>query len=80
MVHRTSLDMIEDVVALRREKGWGPQVIAVYLGTKGVKVGSTTVYRILCREGLNHPLEKSRIKRTYRRWEREHPNSLGNAT
>jgi len=76
MVHRTSPEIIENVVALRREKGWGPQVIAGYLGTKGVKVGSTTVYRILCREGLNHPLEKPRIKRTYRRWERDHPNSL----
>ncbi len=76
MVHRTSSDIIENVVALRREKGWGPQVIAGYLGTKGVNVGSTTVYRILCCEGFNHPLEKPRIKRTYRRWEREHPNSL----
>jgi len=75
-VHRTSPDIIEKVVAVRRKKGWGPQVIAGYLGTKGVKVGSTTVYRILCREGLNHPLEKPRIKRTYIRWERKHSNSL----
>jgi hypothetical protein len=35
-----------------------------------------TVYRILSREALNHPLTKPRIKRTYRRWQRMHPNSL----
>jgi transposase InsO family protein len=35
-----------------------------------------TVYRILRREGLNHPLTKPRTKRTYTRWQRKHPNSL----
>jgi transposase InsO family protein len=44
--------------------------------TQGIKVGSMTVYRILRREGLNHPLTKPRTKRTYRRWQRRHPNSL----
>jgi putative transposase len=75
-VQRTSWDIVESIVAVRREKGWGPQVIAGYLGTRGVKVGSTTVYRILCREGLNHPLDKPRVKRTYIRWERKQSNSL----
>jgi transposase InsO family protein len=46
------------------------------LGTQGIKVGSTTVYRILCREGLNHPLKKPRVKRTYKRWQRRRSNSL----
>jgi len=75
-VHRVDSIMVERSVALRKEKGWGPQLIAGYLKTQGVKVGSTTVYRILCLEGLNHPLEKPRIKRTYRRWQRKNPNSL----
>jgi putative transposase len=35
-----------------------------------------TVYRTLLREGLNHPLTKPRTKRTYKRWQRIHPNSL----
>jgi transposase InsO family protein len=75
-IHRVDSNIVENATALRREKGWGPQLIAGYLGTQGVKVGSTTVYRILRREGLNHPLEKPRIKRTYRRWQRMHSNSL----
>lgn len=75
-IHRVNSIITEKATALRREKGWGPQLIAGYLGTQDIKVGSTTVYRILCREGLNHPLTKPRTKRTYRRWQRKHPNSL----
>ena len=75
-VHRVNPIIVERAMALRREKGWGPQLIAGYLETQGVKVGSMTVYRILCREGLNNPLAKPRIKRTYKRWQRRRPNSL----
>jgi len=35
-----------------------------------------TVYRILCSSGLNRRLQKPRVKRSYVRWERKHPNSL----
>jgi hypothetical protein len=35
-----------------------------------------TVYRILSASGLNRPLQKPRLKRTYKRWQRKHPNSL----
>ena len=66
-VHRVSPIVAERATALRREKGWGPQLIAGYLATQGIKVGSTTIYRTICREGLNHPLTKPRTKRTYKR-------------
>ena len=75
-IHRVDSSIVEKATDLRRQKGWGPQLIAGYLTTQGIKVGSTTVYRILRREGLNHPLDKPRIKRTYQRWQRKRPNSL----
>jgi transposase InsO family protein len=75
-IHRVNSAIIERATVLRREKGWGPQLIAGYLGTQNIKVGSTTIYRILRREGLNHPLAKPRTKRTYRRWQRKRSNSL----
>jgi len=75
-IERVDPTIAERATSLRRENGWGPQLIAGYLGTQGVKVGSTSIYRILRREGLNHPLTKPRTKRTYRRWQRTHPNSL----
>jgi transposase InsO family protein len=75
-IHRVDPIIAERVTVLRRGKGWGPQLIAGYLGKQGSKVGSTTVYRMLRREGLNHPLTKPRTKRTYKRWQRTHSNSL----
>ena len=64
------------IIDLRRETGWCPHRIVGYLGKNGIDLCHMTVYRILCREGLNHPLAKPRAKRTYKRWERRHPNSL----
>jgi len=75
-IHRTPDETANQVIALRKETGWCPHRIAGYLRRNDVDVCHMTVYRILCREGLNHPLEKPRVKRTYRRWQREHPNSL----
>ncbi len=35
-----------------------------------------TVYRILCRNGLNKPLSKPQIRRKFSRFERENPNQM----
>jgi transposase len=75
-IHRTATRTVEEVIRIRRETGWCPQKIAGYLRTQGTNIGHMTVYRILRQEGLNHPLTRPRIKRTYRRWQRMHPNSL----
>jgi len=75
-IHRTAIRTVEEVVKIRRETGWCPHKIAGYLRTQRRPVGHMTVYRILRSSGLNHPLTKPRIKRTYKRWQRTHPNSL----
>ena len=75
-IHRTSDETIKTVTDLRRETEWCPHRIAGYLRKNGVDICHMTVYRILRREGLNHPLTKPRVKRTYRRWQRRRPNSL----
>jgi len=74
--HSIPPEVVEAVTALRREIGWCPQRIAGHLRRNGVEVCHMTVYRILRQAALNHPLTKPRIKRTYRRWQRMHPNSL----
>jgi transposase len=81
-IHRTPDETVKAVTDLRRETGWCPHRIAGHLRKKDIKICHMTVYRILQRTGLNHPLEKPRTKRTYKRWRRRHPNSLspGNAT
>jgi len=74
--HSTPTEVVEAVTALRRETGWCPHRIAGHLRKSGVPICHMTVYRILRETGLNHPLTQPRIKRTYRRWQRMHPNSL----
>jgi len=75
-IHRTPDETVKAMTDLRPETGWCPHRIAGYLRKNGVEICHMTVYRILRREGLNHPLEKPRTKRTYQRWQRKHPNSL----
>jgi len=75
-IHRTPDETVKAVTNLRRETEWCPHRIAGYLRKNGVEICHMTVYRILRREGLNHPLAKPRMKRTYKRWQRRHPNSL----
>ena len=75
-IHRTEPQTVQEVIALRRKTGWCPHKIAGYLRTQGKPVGHMTVYRIPCTSGLNQPLTRPRIKRTYQRWQRMHSNSL----
>ena len=75
-VHKTSDETANRITSLRRETGWCPHRIAGHLRKSGVEVCHMTVYRILCQEGLNHPLTKPRTKRTYKRWQRRRSNSL----
>jgi transposase len=61
-VHRIDPAIAEKVAHIRRDKGWGPRIISHYLQAQGIKVGSTTVYRILRRSSLNRPLEKAGLR------------------
>jgi len=75
-IDRTPTEIVDEIKAVRVRTGWGPQKIAGYLRTRGRPVGHMTVYRTLLASGLNHPLTKPRIKRTYKRWQRKRSNSL----
>jgi transposase InsO family protein len=75
-IHRTPEEVAAKVNQLRIETGWCPEKIAGYLTKQNTTISHMTVYRILCSSGLNRPLTKPRIKRTYRRWQRMHSNSL----
>jgi transposase len=61
-VHRIDPAIAEKVAYIRRDKCWGPRRISRYLRTQGVKLGSTTAYRILRRSGLNRPSAKAGVR------------------
>jgi len=75
-IHRTPEEVVAKASQLRLETGWCPQKIAGYLTKQNMEISHMTAYRIIRQAGLNHPLTKPRTKRTYRRWQRMHPNSL----
>lgn len=64
------------VVHLREKRGWGPQKIEAHFKQQGVLLGHTTIYGIIKAMELNPPLQKPRKQRTYKCWQRRHPNSL----
>jgi transposase InsO family protein len=76
IVHRTPPETAEKILQQRREKGWCPILIEGYLHKRGTEVGHTTIHRLLKQAGLNNPLQTPRHRRSYRRWQRRHPNSL----
>jgi len=75
-VHRIPDETVKAIIFLRRESGWCPHRIAGHMKNNGVDVCHMTVYRVLCREGLNRPLAKPRQKRKFKRWQRRRSNSL----
>jgi transposase InsO family protein len=76
-VHRIPPENVERILRLRREKGWCPILIEGYLRrVESVEIGHTTIHRLLKQAGLNNPLPKPRRQRSYKRWQRKHPNSL----
>jgi transposase InsO family protein len=75
-IQKTPHETARRILKLRMETGWCPHRIAGYLRNQGVNVCHMTVYRILCQNGLNHPLTKPRQQRSFKNWQRKHPNSL----
>ena len=66
------------MIQLRNKYQYCPHKIqGILLNHYKIKVGHMTVYRILCKRGLNnHPISKPRKKRKYIRFERKFPNEL----
>ena len=75
-IHRTPHHIVKKVISIRQETDWCPHKIAGHLRTQGLLIGHMTVYRILCQQGLNHPLTRPRQQRSFKSWQRRHSNSL----
>ena len=67
------------IVRLRERYGWGPNKIEGYLKHRGLNVPHNRIYRIICEEGLNNPVDRPRRTWGKRRFERKRSNSLWQA-
>lgn len=78
-IHRTSQNVINQVISIRKERGWGPDKIEQYLKSEGIKIGHTTIRNLLIDAGLNNFIDEPRKTWGNKRFERSHSNSLWQA-
>jgi len=69
--YKISPEIEKQIVGLKKQTGWGAEKIEDV-----VKVGHTTINKILNKHNLTRPNENKRKRIKYIRWQREHPNSL----
>ena len=79
-IHRTSQEIVNLVLQLRRTRNWGPCRIEGYLRNyHTTSISHTTVHKILIQAGMNNPIPKPRRVWRKHRFERAHSNSLWQA-
>jgi transposase InsO family protein len=75
-IHRLNPSVVEKVIQLRQQHGWCGQAISAHLRRESVEVSNGSVYKILHNHSLPIKTYAPRIKRTYIRFQRAHPDSL----
>jgi transposase InsO family protein len=79
-IHRTSQEIVNLILQLRRTRNWGPCRIEGYLRNyHALAVSHTTIHKILNQAGMNNPIPKPRRVWRKCRFERAHSNSLWQA-
>lgn len=79
-IHRTSREIANLVLQLRKTRNWGPCRIEGYLRNyHTTSTSHTTIHRILIQAGLNHPISAPRKVWRKHGFQREHSNSLWQA-
>ena len=78
-IHRTPQEVADKVMAIRKERGWGPDKIEKYLKSQGIMIGHTTIRKLLINTGLNNFIAEPRKTWGKKRFERSHSNSLWQA-
>jgi transposase InsO family protein len=71
---KTAAGIEQQVVALRKEFGWGARKLQLLLAEKNVRLPESTINRILARNGLVDP--QSSWREAPKRFERAEPNEL----
>jgi transposase InsO family protein len=70
-IESTDPERVDAICALRRSRRWGPHRIGFELG-----LARSTIYAVLCRQGLNRLEAIDRVTRTVVRYQRDHPGEL----
>jgi transposase len=74
-IHRPNPSVVEKVIQLRQQHGWCGQAISAHLIGEGVEVSNGSIYTILHDQTLPIKAYAPRRRKTYIRFQREHPDS-----
>lgn len=77
--HKTDRAIASEIIKTRKENGWSPVKIEGYLRQKGITASHATVYKIICKAGLNNPIGYVRKTWGKTRFQRNAPNQLWQA-
>ena len=69
--YRLRKEEVDKIISIKKKTGWGERKIENF-----VKIGHTTINKILRKHKLTNPNKNRRKRIKYIRWQREHPNSL----
>ena len=75
-IHRLNPIVVERVIQLRQQHGWCGQAISAHLKRQRVEVSNGSVYTILHNHAFPVKEYAPRRRKTYIRFQREHPDSL----
>ena len=76
IIHKTGENIVQRILELREKEEYGPNKMEAILRKEGLKIGHSTIYRILKDHRLNNPIGKPRKTWGKTRFQREHANSL----
>jgi transposase len=75
-IHHLNPSVVERVIQLRQQHGWCGQAISAHLKQQRVEVSNGSVYTILHNHAFPVKEYAPRRRKTYIRFQREHPDSL----
>lgn len=75
-IHRTPNDVVNSIIDIRKQHGWGPNKIEAWLRREQIIISHTTIHKIICANGLNNPIDKPRKTWGKIRFVRNKPNDL----
>jgi transposase InsO family protein len=75
-IHRKPNSIVNAVIELRKQHNWGPNKIEAWMQREGMKIGHTSIHKILCAKGMNNPINNPRRTWGTTRFQRNKPNDL----
>jgi putative transposase len=75
-IHRLPEETVKKVLEVRRTHGWCSEAIEAYLKAHGTQISHGSIHTILKTNQMINKRYNPRRQRSFKRWQRRHPDSL----